>query len=51
MSVYVLQGLKPWLVQRISAVYIALFVVYIAAALVCAQTAGYAQRRVPSRVS
>ena len=45
MSVYVLQGLKPWLVQRISAVYIALFVVYIAAALVCAQTAGYAQWR------
>jgi succinate dehydrogenase / fumarate reductase membrane anchor subunit len=29
MSVYVLQGLKPWLVQRISAVYILLFVIYV----------------------
>ncbi len=28
-SVYVLHGLRPWLIQRISAVYIALFVVYI----------------------
>jgi len=28
-SVYVLHGLRPWLIQRISAVYIALFFVYI----------------------
>ncbi len=28
-SVYVLHGLRPWLIQRVSAVYLALFVVYI----------------------
>ncbi len=28
-SVYVLRGLRPWLIQRVSAVYIALFVMYI----------------------
>ena len=27
-SVYVLHGLRPWLIQRVSAVYIALFVIY-----------------------
>ena len=27
-SVYVLHGLRPWLIQRISAVYIAMFLVY-----------------------
>jgi succinate dehydrogenase / fumarate reductase, membrane anchor subunit len=41
MSVYVLQGLKPWLVQRISAVYILLFVVYVGIAIACAGPAGY----------
>jgi succinate dehydrogenase / fumarate reductase, membrane anchor subunit len=41
MSVYVLQGLKPWLVQCISAVYILLFVVYVGVAIACAQQAGY----------
>jgi len=29
MSVYVLEGLRPWVVQRVSAVYIALFSLYI----------------------
>lgn len=28
MSVYVLEGLRPWVIQRVSAVYIALFVIY-----------------------
>lgn len=32
MSVYVLQGLRPWLLQRISAVYIAVYVFYAAIA-------------------
>jgi len=30
MSVYVLEGLRPWVMQRVSAVYIALFSLYIA---------------------
>lgn len=28
MSVYVLEGLRPWVIQRVSAVYIVLFIVY-----------------------
>lgn len=28
MSLYILEGLKPWVVQRVSAVYIALFLFY-----------------------
>jgi len=28
MSLYVLEGLRPWVIQRVSAVYIALFIVY-----------------------
>ena len=41
MSVYVLQGLKPWLVQRISAVYILLFVIYVGVSIACADSSGY----------
>ncbi len=41
MSVYVLQGLKPWLVQRISAVFILLFVIYVGVAIACAGPAGF----------
>jgi len=29
MSVYVLGGLRPWVIQRVSAVYIALFTLYL----------------------
>ena len=29
MSVYVLEGLRPWVIQRVSAVYIALFIFYL----------------------
>ena len=28
MSLYILEGLKPWVVQRVSAVYISLFLIY-----------------------
>ena len=28
MSLYILEGLKPWVVQRVSAVYITLFLLY-----------------------
>ena len=28
MSLYVLEGLRPWVIQRVSAVYIVLFIVY-----------------------
>lgn len=44
-SIYVLHGLRPWLIQRISAVYIALFVVYCVFALATAGDAGYLQWR------
>ena len=28
MSLYVLEGLRPWVIQRVSAVYVALFILY-----------------------
>lgn len=39
MSIYVLEGLRPWVIQRVSSVYIALFVVYL---VYCSFTAGQA---------
>ena len=36
MSLTVLEGLRPWVIQRISAIVIALYLVYILACLVCA---------------
>lgn len=36
MSVYVLEGLRPWVIQRVSAVYITLFILYL---LYCGMTA------------
>ncbi len=30
MSLYVLEGLRPWVIQRVSAVYIVLFILYAA---------------------
>jgi len=36
MSLYVLEGLRPWVIQRVSAVYIVFFLVY---AIVCFFTA------------
>jgi succinate dehydrogenase / fumarate reductase membrane anchor subunit len=40
-SVYVLHGLRPWLIQRVSAVYIALFVIYIGFTLATAGDIDY----------
>ncbi|MGB5277869.1 MAG: succinate dehydrogenase, hydrophobic membrane anchor protein [Gammaproteobacteria bacterium] len=42
---YVLHGLRPWLIQRISAVYILFFVVYIALNIVTASDVGFQQWR------
>ena len=33
MSLYVLEGLRPWVIQRVSAVYIVLFILYAAVCL------------------
>lgn len=40
-SVYVLHGLRPWLVQRVSALYIAIFLVYAVISLLAAQQVSY----------
>lgn len=42
-SVYVLHGLRPWLIQRASAVYMALFLIYAGFALAAASGFGYQQ--------
>jgi succinate dehydrogenase / fumarate reductase membrane anchor subunit len=44
-SIYILHGLRPWLVQRVSAVYIALFVIYSVFAYASAGDTGYLQWR------
>ncbi len=44
-SVYVLHGLRPWLIQRVSALYIALFVIYVGLTLAAAGAVGYEQWR------
>lgn len=36
MSLYVLEGLRPWVIQRVSAVYIFLFILYVAYCLLAA---------------
>ena len=41
MSVYVLKGLRPWVIQRISAVLLALFIVYVAVCLSRASDINY----------
>ena len=40
-SVYVLHGLRPWLIQCVSAVYLALFVVYIVLTLAATGSVDY----------
>lgn len=42
-SIYVLHGLGPWLIQRISAVYITLFFIYVGYTLATASEIGYRQ--------
>jgi succinate dehydrogenase / fumarate reductase, membrane anchor subunit len=44
-SLYVLHGLRPWLIQRISAVYIALFIIYIAVTVAVSGDVSYQQWR------
>ena len=44
-SVYVLHGLRPWLIQRISAVFVALFVIYIGLTLAIVNDISYPQWR------
>ncbi len=39
MSLYVLEGLRPWVIQRVSAVYILLFTLYVAYCLLTADVA------------
>jgi len=41
MSVYVLEGLRPWVIQRVSAVYIALFSVYCLYSYIGAESTAY----------
>ncbi len=38
MSLYVLEGLRPWVIQRVSAVYIILFTLYVVYCLATADT-------------
>jgi succinate dehydrogenase / fumarate reductase membrane anchor subunit len=41
MSLYVLEGLRPWVIQRVSAVYIVLFIVYAASCYFTADAIAY----------
>lgn len=41
MSIYVLKGLSPWVIQRISAVFVALFIVYAFICVLSATAYGY----------
>ncbi len=43
MSIYVLHGLRPWLIQRVSAVYLAMFVVYIGVVVASVKDVSYQQ--------
>ena len=42
MSLYLLEGLKPWVIQRVSAVYISLFLLYVFYALATIDVVSYA---------
>lgn len=41
MSVYVLEGLRPWVIQRVSAVYITLFIIYLVYYGLSAESSGF----------
>jgi len=41
MSLYVLEGLRPWVIQRVSAVYVVLFILYAAYSYFTADVIGY----------
>lgn len=38
MSLYVLEGLRPWVIQRVSAIYIVLFILYSLSSLMMAES-------------
>ena len=40
-SLYVLEGLRPWVIQRVSAIYIVLFILYIVYSFITADMASY----------
>lgn len=42
MSLYVLEGLRPWVIQRVSAVYIVVFILYALACFITADAISYA---------
>jgi len=42
MSLYVLEGLRPWVIQRVSAVYIVLFILYAIYCFFSADTIAFA---------
>lgn len=41
MSLYVLEGLRPWVIQRVSAVYIVLFILYACYCFFTAEVVAY----------
>ena len=41
MSLYVLEGLRPWVIQRVSAIYIVLFTLYAGYCFLSADTIAY----------
>jgi succinate dehydrogenase / fumarate reductase membrane anchor subunit len=41
MSNYVLEGLRPWVIQRVSAVYLALFSIYLLYAITMSENISY----------
>ncbi len=41
MSLYVLEGLRPWVIQRVSAVYIVFFILYVAYSLLTSDAFTY----------
>jgi succinate dehydrogenase / fumarate reductase membrane anchor subunit len=41
MSLYVLEGLRPWVIQRVSAVYLVLFILYAAYCFFSADTIAF----------
>ena len=41
MSLYVLEGLRPWVIQRVSAVYIVLFILYAGYCFFSAETIAF----------
>ncbi len=45
MSLYVLEGLRPWVIQRVSAVYILIFILYVTYCFFSADTIAFTSWR------